>query len=98
MDPKNKISIKPIVFTNHARQRLKERGTNEESVHEAIRNGEEEPARGGFVLYRLNQEYKKKWDGRYYGVQQVAPVVKEEDDRIVVITVYTFYFQEGNKS
>lgn len=31
----------------------------------------------------------------YYGVQQVAPVVAEEEHRIVVVTVYTFYFQEG---
>ena len=98
MDQNNKPLSKPIVFTNHARQRLKERGTDEESVREAIRIGESEPARRGFVLYRLNQEFKKKWDGRYYGVQQVAPVVKEEEDRIVVITVYTFYFQEGDKS
>jgi hypothetical protein len=97
MDQKNKSS-KPIVFTNHALQRLKERGTDEESVREAIRIGESELARRGFVLYRLNQEFKKNWDGRYYGVQQVAPVVKEEEDRIVVITLYTFYFQEGDKS
>ncbi|MBA4392185.1 MAG: hypothetical protein C0407_01400 [Desulfobacca sp.] len=98
MDLGNKHSTKPIVFTNHARQRLKERGTTEECVREAIRIGEAESARRGFVLYRLNQEFKKNWDGRYYGVQQVAPVVKEEEDRVVVITVYAFYFQEGDKS
>jgi hypothetical protein len=96
MDQENKP--KPIVFTNHALQRLNERGTDEESVREAIRIGESEPARRGFVLYRLNQEFKKNWDGRYYGVQQVAPVVKEEENRLVVITVYTFYFQGGDKS
>jgi hypothetical protein len=98
MDRGKILSNKPIVFTNHARQRLKERGTDEESVREAIRIGEAEPAKRGLVLYRLNREFKKKWDGRYYGVQQVAPVVKEEDDRIVIITVYTFYFQEGDNS
>lgn len=27
--------------------------------------------------------------------QQVAPVVDETPDRFVVVTVYTFYFQEG---
>jgi hypothetical protein len=35
---------------------------------------------------------KREWDGRYYAVQQVAPVVAEEEHRFVVITVYTFYF------
>ena len=33
-----------------------------------------------------------EWDGKYYSVQQVAPVVAQEPDRIVVVTVYTFYF------
>ena len=45
--------------------------------------------------YRLNLEFHREWDGRYYGVQQVVPVVAEEGDRLVVVTVYVFYFQEG---
>ena len=89
--------MKPIVITAHAVQRMKERGTNERDVREAIRIGEKEPARGGRIVYRLNLEFMRTWDGRYYAVQQVAPVVKEEGDKIVVITVYTFYFQEGGK-
>lgn len=89
--------MKPIVFTNHALQRIRERGSREEDVVDAIRIGQKESAQRGRFLYRLNLEFKKTWDGRYYRVQQVAPVVKEEDERIVVITVYTFYFQEGDK-
>ena len=46
-------------------------------------------------MYRLNLEFQRLWDGRYYAIQQVAPIVAEEPDRFVVITVYTFYFQEG---
>jgi hypothetical protein len=84
--------VKRIVFTAHALQRMKARGTNEEDVREAIRIGEKEQAKSGRFLYRLNLEFKRSWDGQYYGVQQVAPVVKEEKDEIVVITVYTFYF------
>jgi len=30
-------------------------------------------------------------------MQRVVPVVVDEKDRLVVITVYTFYFQEGEK-
>jgi len=89
--------LKPIVFTTHARQRMRERGAREEDVLEAIRIGEREPAQRGLTLYRLNLDFKREWDGRYYGVQQVAPVVVEEADQIVVVTVYTFYFQEGGK-
>ncbi len=88
---------KPIVFTAHALQRMRERGAREEDVRDAIRVGRRETARQGLVLYRLNLEFKREWDGRYYAVQQVAPVVAEERDRVVVVTVYTFYFQEGER-
>lgn len=87
--------MKPIVFTDHARQRIAKRGTTEKDVIRAIREGRREPAQRGLFLYRLTLEYQREWDGRYYGVQQVAPVVDEMPDRIVVVTVYTFYFQEG---
>jgi L-asparaginase/Glu-tRNA(Gln) amidotransferase subunit D len=90
--------VKPVVFTASVRKRTAERGTREENVIEAIRIGEQEPAQRGLVLYRLNLEFHREWDGRYYRMQQVAPVVAEEPDRIVVIMVYSFYFQEGGKS
>ena len=88
-------SSKPIVFTAHALLRMKERGASEEDVREAIRVGQREPAQRGLFLCRLNLEFRRKWDGRWYGVQQVVPIIAEEEGRIVVITVYTFYFQEG---
>jgi len=83
---------KPVVFSTHALQRMKERGTREEDVRQAIRIGRREPAQRGLFLYRLNLEFKREWDDRYYAIQQVAPVVAEEEDRFVVVTVYTFYF------
>jgi hypothetical protein len=48
-------------------------------------------------LYRLNVEFKREWDNRYYRVQQGAPIVAEEEERFVVVTVYTFFFQEGER-
>jgi len=87
--------VKPIVFTRHARDRIKRRGTTEEDVIRAIRGGYREPARRGLFLYRLTLEYRREWDGRYYAVQQVAPVVDDRPDRFIVVTVFTFYFQEG---
>ena len=76
---------------------MSERGAREEDVREAIRAGAREPAQRGLVQYRLTLEFKREWDGRYYGVQQVLAVVAEEPDRTVVVTVYTFYFQEGGE-
>lgn len=84
---------KPIVFTKHAAERIPERGTNEADIREAVRIGSREPAQRGLFLYRLNLEYRRHWAGKYYGLQQVAPVVAEEEDRLVVVTVYTFYFE-----
>ncbi len=88
---------KPIVFTTHALTRMRERGARHEDVREAIRIGEREPAQRGLFSYRLNVEFKREWDGRYYGVQQVVPIVAEEESRLVVVTVYTFFFQEGDR-
>jgi hypothetical protein len=85
-------SLKPVAFTFHARQRMKDRGAREEDVIEAIRTGERGRARSGRVMFRLNREFNREWDGVYYRIQQVAPVVVEENERIVVITVYVFYF------
>jgi len=87
--------VKPIVFTRHSRDRLARRGATEEDVIRAIRGGYREPAQRGLFLYRLTQEYRREWDGRYYAVQQVTPVVDDLPDRFVVVTIYTFYFQEG---
>ena len=81
-----------IVFTTHARQRIRERGASEEDVIEAIRIGRKEPAQRGLFQYRLNLEFKREWAGQFYDVQQVAPVVAEEENRKIVVTVYVFYF------
>jgi len=76
---------------------MKERGTCEDDVTQAIRSGRREPAERGLFFYRLNLEFGREWDGRSYAVQQVSPVVDEEDDCFVVVTVYTFYYQEEDR-
>ena len=45
-------------------------------------------------MCRLTLEFNREWDGKYYGAQQVAPVIVEEAHEIVVVTVLTFYFRE----
>jgi len=84
--------VKPVVLSTHARQRLKERGTDESEVRQAVQNGARTPAREGRIWCRLNFEFKSTWQGKYYAVKQVAPVIVENPDRIVVVTVYTFFF------
>jgi hypothetical protein len=83
---------KPIRLTNHAREQCEERGATEEEVSQAIRMGTREPAKRGRILCRFNLTFGKEWRGVYYPLKQVSPIIKEEDDEIVVVTVYTFYF------
>jgi len=46
-------------------------------------------------MCRLNFEYRAKWQDKYYAIKQVAPVAVEEQNQIVVVTVYMFYFRLG---
>ena len=84
--------MKPIRLTNHAREQARERGATETEVREAVSKGSREPAKRGRELCRYNFAYGKLWQGQRYAIKQVAPVIKEEANELVVITVYTFYF------
>jgi len=84
--------MKPIRLTQQAREQASERGANEAEVKEVITKGSREPAKHGRKLCRYSFRFGKKWQGRHYPIKQVAPVSKEEEREIVVITVYTFYF------
>lgn len=68
------------------------RGVSESDVVAAIRGGSREPAQRRLWLYRLNLEYQRDWSGSWYAIQQVAPVVDDEPYRLVVVTVYAFYY------
>jgi hypothetical protein len=83
---------KPVRFSRHALQQMAERGAIQEEVLEAIRSGEQVPAKHGRVGYRRNFQYQRLWGGRYYAVKQVLAIVAEEPETLVVVTVYTFYF------
>ncbi|MDQ3397983.1 MAG: DUF4258 domain-containing protein [Deinococcota bacterium] len=83
---------KPVRLTKHAREQCIERGASEAEVVEAVTQGAREVAKQGRDMYRLNLAFGKSWGGKTYAIKQVAPVVKEEAEEIVVITVYTFYF------
>ena len=87
--------MKPIVFSRHALDQVPARGATPEEVEAAIRSGEQVPAKAGRRAYRKNFPFQKHWKGRYYETKQVMPSVVEEAERLVVVTVYVFYFGGG---
>ena len=82
----------PIQISLHAREQMLERGVEEHEVIKAIQEGDREPARKNRVMYRKNIQFNSVWRQRRYRIKQVAPVVAKESDRLVVVTVYAFYF------
>jgi len=84
--------VKKIVFSQHALSRLENRGTSKEEVEKAIRSGEVVPAKKGRVTFRKNFPFGLRWKGKYYQMKQVMPIAVEEKERIVVVTVYVYYF------
>jgi hypothetical protein len=84
--------MKPIRLTEHAFEQCDERGTNETEVFKAVEQGSREPAKKGREMCRFNFSYNQIWQENFYAIKQVAPIIKEEPNEIVVITVYTFYF------
>ncbi|OHE81049.1 MAG: hypothetical protein A2107_11840 [Verrucomicrobia bacterium GWF2_62_7] len=84
--------MKPIRLTAHAHEQAAERGASVSEVREAIAKGSREPAKRGRELCRYNFTCEHPWQGKRYPIKQVAAVIKEEANEIVVITVYTFYF------
>jgi hypothetical protein len=46
-----------------------------------------------FTTPRLKDfTYGQEWNGKFYTTKQVRPIFVEEDDEIVVVTVYVYYF------
>jgi len=84
--------MKKIRLSQHARDRCKMRGTNEQEVRAAVVRGIREPAKKGYSMCRLNFQYNKKWRGKHYAIKQVAPIIADRSTEIVVVTVYTFFF------
>ena len=84
--------MKPIRLSKHAQEQCLERGTNELEVVHAIRTGICQNAKAGRFKYQVTFQYDAVWQGKFYALKKVAPIVAETKLELVVITVYTFYF------
>jgi len=84
--------FKPIKFSPHAQEKMIDRGASESDVKAAIRTGNSEPARGNRLMFRKNYTFNSQWRGKHYAIKQVAPIVAEETDYLIVVTVFVHYF------
>jgi hypothetical protein len=89
--------MKLIEFSQHALDQLSDRGATQEEVIKAIREGEQIPAKKGRLAFRKNFPFEASWKGNFYEVKQVIPIVVKENNKLVVVTVYAFYFGGESK-
>ena len=83
--------MKPIRFSGHAQQRMVARGTTFEEVTDTIRSTRWEPAEAGRLQCRKDFAYGQEWNGKVYAIKQVRPILVEEADEILVVTIYVYY-------
>jgi hypothetical protein len=84
--------MKPIRLSAHAAEQLVPRGATKEEVVDAISSSEWQPAELGRLECMKEYTYEAMWNKKYYRIKQVKPVFVEEENEIVVITVYTYYY------
>ncbi len=84
--------MKPIRLSGHAKEQLFYRGATEEEVIEAIKTSPWQQAELGRLECRKEFVFEKEWNKRYYKIKQVRPIFVEEENEIVVVTVYTYFY------
>ena len=84
--------MKPIRLSGHAKEQLTFRGTTEEEVIETIISSPWQPSELGRMECRKDIVFENEWNKRYYRIKQVRPIFTEEEEEIVVVTVYTYFF------
>ena len=89
--------MKPIIFSKHALDQMRDRGATRDEVEAAIRQGESVSASKGRLAFRKNFSFHSVWKGKRYEAKQVMPIVVEESDELVVVTAYVFYFGGGHE-
>jgi len=83
---------RPIEIPAHASAQMRTRGATADEVADAIRTATWRPARGGRLHCRKTFPYHAAWRGRYYRAKRVRVFFIEEAERIIVVTVLTYYF------
>jgi hypothetical protein len=84
--------MKNIRLSQHAKQQCVYRGTNEDEICETIRTSKWIIGELGRYECKKDFIFKNVWNGKFYKIKQVRPIFVEEENEIIVITVYVYYF------
>lgn len=84
--------LKPILLSGHARDQLRYRGAAEEEVIETIQTSRWEDAERGRLEAEKDFAFDAVWNNRRYAKKRVRPIFVEEEERVVVVTVYVYYY------
>jgi hypothetical protein len=76
----------------HARERMQERGADEEEVGATLEKGEQFKAKFGRMGFRRNFPFNRERRGKFFTTKQVELYAIQENDAWLVITVLTRLF------
>jgi hypothetical protein len=81
-----------IVFSQHARERMNERGIDENEIHYTITYGEPFDTKFGRSGFRCNFAFGNYWHGKKYACKQVEVIAVQDRDDWLVVTALARYF------
>lgn len=81
-----------IVLTPHAHESMERRGATEAEVRATIEDAPWAEAKHGRYEAASDYSFHAQWNKKLYTTKRVNPIFIIEEEKIIVITVYTFYF------
>jgi hypothetical protein len=82
----------PISFSSHSFDSMRKRGTDRFEVETTIKRGSWKQAKLGRFEAENEFVYGKIWNNKNYDFKKINPVFIVENNTIIVITVYVFYY------
>ena len=80
-----------IVFSEHALERMEERGASRHEVLETIREGAPFDARHGRTAFRRTFPFEDEWNGTYYDHKELTVYAAGDGGDWTVVTVISRY-------
>jgi hypothetical protein len=81
-----------VIFTNHARQRMRERGATAAQVRATVRSGRSYLAKLGRTRFAMTFAFDSTWLGTYYRRKRVEVLATPKRSDWLAVTVVVKYF------